>query len=272
MQLLAALHTAGVSKDAALHLPEVLPRSWPLFRHSLSSVRSACVNCLAALVSASASTNGPDGQHNMSPAIVPSQWLHSGLLATVICLLFQNVLVEETPSIWQASQDTLQRITQQCAAADLQQAFPEALAHSFIRLAAVPGGLPWPADSLDQISKHVSMRLAIAGAPSDYPKDGRGELVADARVAASACLASIAAALPAGEHAELFAEPFQKTSAGIVLVSRLCITAIAFSEANPIVLLLWSGSEEVCSNGLDNGFKTPYPEISWSPCFPWQPA
>ena len=198
MQLLAALYTAGLSQEEQQRLPEVLPRSWPLFRHPLSSVRTACVDCLAAFASALGSS-GSSNSNGGNLASTSSQWLHSNLLTMAVRLLFQNVLVEEHVGIRQASQGTLQRLVQHCQPADLQQAVPEALAQSFLKLAGVPSGLPWPPGSLVEIPKDGCTKSSGAQGFAGYPKYPNGELAADIRVAASTCLACIAAALPAGD-------------------------------------------------------------------------
>ena len=206
MQLLAALYTSGLSRDAQKSLPEMLPRSWPLFRHSLSSIRAACVHCLAALAEAPANSASADdmmlsasvdesGVCESRKFAIPNIWLRGSLLTSAVRLLFQNVLVEGKVAIRQASQDTLQRIVQQSAATDLQQAFPSELAHRFLQLAGTSAGLAWPAGSLVQVQGPAASKPF-----ADYPKDANGELAADIRVAAAECLAFIGTAQPAGQQ------------------------------------------------------------------------
>ena len=204
MQLLAALYSSGIGQEAQELLPEMLPRSWPLFRHSLSSVRAACVNCLAALVAipmqhaSEVSAAGQNTAATSQPA--PSHWLPCHQLTTACRLLFQNVLVEESATMRRASQDTLQGLVQQCSAADMAAAIPAHLAHSLLQLAGTPSGLAWPAGSLLDVQGPWVTSPAPAKPFADYPKDASGELAADVRVAASDCLASLAAALPPGKH------------------------------------------------------------------------
>ena len=204
MQLLAALYSSGIGPEAQELLPEMLPRSWPLFRHSLSSVRAACVKCLAALVvipmqhASEVSAAGHNFAAASKPA--PSHWLPCHQLATACRLLFQNVLVEESAAMRRASQDTLQGLVQRCSAADIAAAIPAHLAHSLVQLAGTPSGLAWPAGSLLHIQGPWVTSPATARPFADYPKDASGELAADVRVTASECLASLAAALPPGKY------------------------------------------------------------------------
>lgn len=206
MQLLAALYSSGIGQGAQELLPEMLPRTWPLFRHSLSSVRAACVQCLAALVAApmnpspagsAAEQNIPDNLPMLSSA--RSHWLPSHQLTTACRLLFQNVLMEADVRMRRASQDTLQHLAQQCSTADVQAAISGHLAHSMLQLAGTPSSQAWPAGSLLQIQGPWESSPAPAKPFAEYPKDATGELAADVRIAASECLASLAAAMPPGE-------------------------------------------------------------------------
>ena len=211
MQLLAALYTSGVCQEAQASLPEVLPRSWPLFRHSLSSVRMACVKCLAALALTSAGhpaaaqpagwTTSPNrSEAGGGPNPATEIWLQGPLLRTAIQLLFQNVLREDRVSIREASQKALREILQRATATALHQAVSPGLVHIFLRLAGIPSGQAWPAGSLLNIQGPWEASPAAACPTAEYPRDANGELAADIRVLASECLALMAAALPAGEQ------------------------------------------------------------------------
>lgn len=214
MQLLAALYSSGIGQEAQELLPEMLPRTWPLFRHSLTSVRRACVQCLAALVVAQVrpALAGSAAEQNIAcslplPSSASSHWLPSHQLTTACHLLFQNVLMEGDVRMRQASQDTLQHLAQQCSAADMQAAISSHLAHHMLQLAGTPSGQAWPASSLLQIQGPWESSPTPAQPFADYPKDANGELAADVRIAASECLASLAAAMRPGEHRHLLRKP-----------------------------------------------------------------
>lgn len=95
MQLLSQLYSQAPAHNTVSSiapLTHLLPRLWPCFRHTLSTVRSAAVRCLAALTQASTAQGQPF-------------WLHNGgLLLTALRLAFENLLLEEDLGILQASQ------------------------------------------------------------------------------------------------------------------------------------------------------------------------
>lgn len=52
MQLLTHMYGEGGAPAAADDLGNLVPRLWPFFRHTLTSVRRSCVRCLQTLLSA----------------------------------------------------------------------------------------------------------------------------------------------------------------------------------------------------------------------------
>ena len=89
MQLLAKLFTAGSAEEAADRLQTLVPRLWPFFRHTLTSVRLATVRCLSSLLATSTSAE---------------TWLTPPLLSSGLQLAFQNLVLESNADVLRASQ------------------------------------------------------------------------------------------------------------------------------------------------------------------------
>ena len=89
MQLLTKLFTAGSAEEAADRLQALVPRLWPFFRHTLTSVRLATVRCLSSLLATSTSA---------------ADWLTPPLLSSGLQLAFQNLVLESNADVLRASQ------------------------------------------------------------------------------------------------------------------------------------------------------------------------
>ena len=50
MQLLTRMYGQGTGPALAKDLGQLVPRLWPFFRHTLTSVRRSCVHCLQTLL------------------------------------------------------------------------------------------------------------------------------------------------------------------------------------------------------------------------------
>lgn len=61
MQLLTRMYGPGGAPAAADDLGRLVPRLWPFFRHTLTSVRKSCVHCLQTLLSADSGKNTKHG-------------------------------------------------------------------------------------------------------------------------------------------------------------------------------------------------------------------
>lgn len=87
MQLLSALYTTSSTEEDQLELPKLVPRLFPFFRHTLSSVRKACVICCFLLLNASSD----------------SRWLTAEILSPALQLTYQNLIVEPEQDIIEQS-------------------------------------------------------------------------------------------------------------------------------------------------------------------------
>lgn len=72
-------------------LPELIPRLFPFFRHTITSVRHSVLNTVAVFLEL--------------PTLDPSTWVDSRLYR----LLFQNILLEQRPEIRRASQEAFHK-------------------------------------------------------------------------------------------------------------------------------------------------------------------
>lgn len=84
MQLLSALYSANNLAEEQSHLPNLIPRLFPFFRHTLASVRKAAVTCCALLLADTSS----DGT-----------WLTAKSLSQALQLTFQALIVETEQDI-----------------------------------------------------------------------------------------------------------------------------------------------------------------------------
>ena len=72
-------------------LPELIPRLFPFFRHTITSVRHSVLNTVVVFLEL--------------PTLDPSTWVDSRLYR----LLFQNILLEQRPEIRRASQEAFRK-------------------------------------------------------------------------------------------------------------------------------------------------------------------
>ena len=79
MQLLSALYSHSELDEEQSQLPRLIPRLFPFFRHTLSSVRKAAITCCSLL---------------LSSASVHCSWLTAHILGPALQLTFQNLVVE----------------------------------------------------------------------------------------------------------------------------------------------------------------------------------
>ena len=79
MQLLSALYSHSGSDEEQSQLPQLIPRLFPFFRHTLRSVRRATVTCCSLLLSTASSE---------------CSWLTAEILGSALQLTFQSLVVE----------------------------------------------------------------------------------------------------------------------------------------------------------------------------------
>lgn len=88
MRLMACLFANGYTSQTD-RLPALLPRLWPYFRHTLSTVRLTAVQCLSSL---------------LALAEGPVLWMTPSVFASILQLAFQNFLLEADSEIVRVSQ------------------------------------------------------------------------------------------------------------------------------------------------------------------------
>ncbi|KAG2490891.1 hypothetical protein HYH03_010808 [Edaphochlamys debaryana] len=245
MSLLAHLYgTAGMAasggggEDDGNELTELVPRLWPLVRHTLSTVRVSVMSCLERMLLPYTRQSTANGQaHHPSPqppagsagvlggdwtpAEQPPIWLQP-LLPALLTLVFQNVILEGEPRVLDASL-RVWRLAVRCAAPSaLRETLSPELLRAWMTLASTQVGRPldshlvlWPhaTDEGVALLPLAQVRLLVAAsAPAPQPaaadfnairspkrsRSSKAQAAAAAAAAAAAQSGPPAAAAPTG--------------------------------------------------------------------------
>lgn len=124
MQLLWQLYSQPGTFQAGADLSGLVPRLWPFFRHNLSTVRMATVQCLEQLLIAS---------------LPNSVWLDETLLDTLI-FVFINLLLEPKEEIIAKSEEVWVLLLDRCSDKALLSVVQSSVVNSFFHLACTPLG------------------------------------------------------------------------------------------------------------------------------------
>ncbi|CAD7702492.1 unnamed protein product [Ostreobium quekettii] len=139
MQLLWQLYSQPGTFQPSKDLSSLVPRLWPFFRHSLSSVRLAVVQCCEQLIRCSPQQDS---------------WLEP-LFGDMLTLTFCNLLLETHENVLNSSDRVWQLLMQQMRGALLRSSLPASVIGVYFRLASTPLGHGYDECLMHQMLDHV---------------------------------------------------------------------------------------------------------------------
>lgn len=151
MQLLWQLYSQPGTFQTGHEFVHLVPRLWPFFRHSLTSVRFASVKCLEQLLNAS--------PHS-------AEWLEETLLDALI-LTFCNLLLEKREDVLVKSAEVWVLLLDRCSDLALLQVSGSPMVGIFFRLASTPLGRTLDYDLMRQLYGMLNGKLY------EHDNDGR---------------------------------------------------------------------------------------------------
>lgn len=147
MQLLWQLYSQPGTFRTGHELVHLVPRLWPFFRHSLTSVRLASVKCLEQLLNASPRN---------------AEWLEETLLDALI-LTFCNLLLEKREDVLSMSAEVWVLLLDRCSDKALLHISGSPMVGIFFRLASTPLGRTLDDDLMRQLHGMLNGRLSEQG-------------------------------------------------------------------------------------------------------------
>lgn len=124
LQLLAHLYETDKGATVGVDLGVLIPRLWPFFRHTLTSVRISSMQCLQRLL---ASSSGGDQVSWLQPLVAP-----------LLKLVFQNFVLEVDPRVLDCTMAVWTEILERCSVSWVLGALDYATLQGMLALASTP--------------------------------------------------------------------------------------------------------------------------------------